>query len=242
MAVRKICKQKGCRASPRCEHPWWFDVMHEGKRWRMRVDDFALARGATEPIAVKQTAEKVWEPKFLAEIMSGRDPHVPPNVPKVAVGLTVADLLDLYYTNYVEAEGLRDPVTIKGRLQAIKEEFGDLPVSALEKPSEILRFKAAYRKGREVATVNRALSTLRAAINWGRFQDCLQAASPPDLLKVKPPLRIRPPSRRRTSRGTVGSGRERISRGLASGRAHLRTGGVRSTALGLVGSSSCSCS
>lgn len=42
MAVRKICKQKGCRASPRCEHPWWFDVMHEGKRWRMRVDDFAL--------------------------------------------------------------------------------------------------------------------------------------------------------------------------------------------------------
>ena len=171
MAVRKICKQKGCRASPRCEHPWWFDVMHEGKRWRMRVDDFALARGATEPTTAKQTAEKVWEPKFLAEIVAGRDPHVPPNVPKVALGLTVADFLDLYYTNYVEAEGLRDPVTIKGRLKAIKKELGDLPVSALEKPSEILRFKAAYRKGREVATLNRALSTLRAAINWGRFQD-----------------------------------------------------------------------
>ena len=36
MAVRKICKQKGCRGSPRCDHPWWFDVMHDGKRWRMR--------------------------------------------------------------------------------------------------------------------------------------------------------------------------------------------------------------
>ena len=78
MAVRKICKQKGCRASPRCEHPWWFDVMHDGRRWRMLVDEFAIARGATEPITVKQTAEKVWEPKFLGEIMAGRDPRIPP--------------------------------------------------------------------------------------------------------------------------------------------------------------------
>ena len=67
---------KGCRASPRCEHPWWFDVMHDGKRWRLRVDDFALARGATEPIASKQTAEHVWEPKFFGEIIAGRDPRV----------------------------------------------------------------------------------------------------------------------------------------------------------------------
>ncbi len=171
MAVRKICKQKGCRASPRCEHPWWFDLMHDGKRWRMRVDDFALARGATEPVTVKQTAEKLWEPRLLAEIIAGRDPMVPPNVQKVAEGLTVAGFLDLYYENYVEAEGLRDPATIKGRLKAIKAAVGNLPVSALERPQDILRFKAAYRKGREIATVNRALSTLRAAINWGRFQD-----------------------------------------------------------------------
>ena len=106
MAVRKICKQKGCRASPRCNHPWWFDVMHQGRRWRMPVDDFALARGATAPITSKQNAEHVWEPKFLAEIMAGRDPHVAPNVLKPAVGLTVAGFLDLYFTNYVEAEGL----------------------------------------------------------------------------------------------------------------------------------------
>ena len=44
--------------------------MHGGKRWRMRVDDFALARGATESVASKQTAEHVWEPKFLGEIVS----------------------------------------------------------------------------------------------------------------------------------------------------------------------------
>lgn len=109
----------------------------------------------------------MWEPKFAAEIMSGRDPRVPPNVPKPAVGVTVADFLDRYFTDYVEAEGLRDPATIKGRLKAIKQTLGDLPVTVLERSADILRFKAVYRKGRQVATVNRALSILRAAINWG---------------------------------------------------------------------------
>ena len=77
------------------------------------------------------------------------------------------------------AEGLRDPATIKGRLKAIKAVLGDQPVTVLEKPAEVLRFKAIYRKGREVATVNRALSTLRAAINWGRFQDPPYLATTP---------------------------------------------------------------
>jgi len=171
MAVRKRCKQRGCRSSPRCEHPWWFDVMHQGKRWRMRVDDFALARGATEPIVSKQAAERVWEPKFAGEIMAGRDPRVPPTVPKPSVGLTVTEFLDRYFTTYVQAEGLRTAGTIQGRLKVVKARLGDLPVTVLEKAAEILRFKASYRPGHEVATVNRALSTLRAAINWGRFQD-----------------------------------------------------------------------
>jgi integrase len=171
MAVRKICKQKGCRASPRCEHPWWFDVMHDGKRWRMRVDDFALARGATETITSKQTAERVWEPKFVGEIAAGRDPRVAPTRSAPAPELTVAGFLDRYYTSYVEAEALRSAATIKGRLKAVKDVLGELPVAVLEKPAEIYRFKAGYRHGHNIATVNRALSTLRAAINWGRFQD-----------------------------------------------------------------------
>ena len=179
MAVRKICKQKGCRASPRCVHPWWFDVMHAGKRWRMRVDDFALARGAAEPITSKQTAEHVWQPKFLGEIMAGRDPQIPPTIPKPAVGVTVAEFLDRYYMTYVEAAGLRSAASIHARLTALKTCLGDLPVTALEKPSDILRFKAGYRHGHEIATVNRALSVLRAAINWGRFQD-------PPLLSTSP--------------------------------------------------------
>jgi len=121
------------------------------------VDDFVLARGATEPITSKQNAAHVWEPKFLVEIMAGRDPHVAPSVPKPAVGLTVAGFLDLYFTNYVEAEGLRDPVTVRGSLKAIKKVLGDLPVGALEKAGDILRFKAVFRKGREIATVDRGV-------------------------------------------------------------------------------------
>ena len=171
MTVRKICKPKGCRGSPRCDHPWWFDVMCRGKRWRMRVDEFAFARGATESVTSKQTAERVWEPKFVAEIMAGGDPRVTPVTKKPeSETLTVAQFLDRYFTNYVEAEGLQDPVTIKGRLKAINAVIGNEPVRALEKAEPIQWFKAAYREGRAVATVNRALSTLRAAVNWGRFQ------------------------------------------------------------------------
>lgn len=172
MAVRKICSAKGCRASPRCEHPWWFDVMVRRKRWRMPVDDFALVRGAKEPVTSKQVAERVWEPLFIAEITAGRDPRVRPEGPKAAPAvLSVAELLDRYMADYVLAEGLRDPVTIGGRLKAVKAVIGRLPATALEKPPAIQRFKASYRQGRAVATLNRALATLRGAINWARFQD-----------------------------------------------------------------------
>ena len=56
---------------------------------------------------------------------------------------------------------------------------GELPAPALEKTADIARFKAQYRKGRAVATVNRTLGILRAAVNWGRFQD-------PPLLSTSP--------------------------------------------------------
>jgi integrase len=180
MAVRKICRQKGCRASPRCDHPWWFDVMHKGKRWRMVVDDFAISRGAAEPICSKQAAERVWQPKFLGEIMAGRDPRIPPRTQEpVAAALTVAEFLDRYYRDYVTAEKLRSADTIKGQLTALKRSLGTLPVSVLEKSGEILRFKVEYGPGRKIATVNRALGVLRSAINWGRFQD-------PPLLSTTP--------------------------------------------------------
>ena len=41
-------------------NPWYFDVMRNRKRWRMPVDEFAIARGATAPITWKEAAAKVW--------------------------------------------------------------------------------------------------------------------------------------------------------------------------------------
>ena len=145
----------------------------------MRVDEFAIARGAPEPVTSKQTAERVWEPKFIAELMAGKDPRVSSTPPRQEGVLTVASFLDRYFTNYVQAEGLKSADTVAGHIKALKASLGDLPVSALEKPADISGFKAAYRHGRSVATVNRALGVLRAAINWGRFQD-------PPLLSTTP--------------------------------------------------------
>src|SRR5262245_46232111 len=160
MAVRKPCRGKGCRTSPRCDHPWWLDVMHTQKRYRMPVDDFALARGATAPVTSKQEAEKVWEPKFIAEIASGRDPRVvvePQTVPERPA--TVADLLTLYRTRYVDVEPLKSRVGMVSQLKILTAHLGQLPATALERPDAIEDFKRSYAN-RTVATRNRYLARL----------------------------------------------------------------------------------
>jgi integrase len=167
MAVRKQCKAKGCKASPRCEHPWWFDVMHQGQRYRMPVDTFALARGAKQPVKSKQEAEKAWEPKFIGEIVSGKDPRKP-SAPPAAEGMTVAGFLDQYFERYVVAESLRSIASIRSRVAALKDALGTLPVTALERTDTIEDFKREYGKTRSLAAVNRTLGILRHAMNWGR--------------------------------------------------------------------------
>jgi hypothetical protein len=142
MAVRKQCKPKGCKASPKCEHPWWLDYQHRGKRYRMPVDDFAAPRmddSAHHTVRSKQEA-KDWERRFIAEIKAGRDPRRRPQLAQTGIQ-TVADLLDRYQVNYVEAEALRSAATVRGRLRTLKQYLGNLPVAALERPDEIQAFK-----------------------------------------------------------------------------------------------------
>jgi len=161
MAVRKPCRSRGCKSSPRCEHPWWLDVMHNRERYRMPVDDFALARGATAPVTSKQEAEKVWEPKFIAEIVSGKDPRVPiERETKFDRPTTVADLLKLYRTRYVEVEPLKSRAGMLSQLNVLSAQLGTLPATALERPDAIEDFKARYAN-RAIATTNRYLARLR---------------------------------------------------------------------------------
>lgn len=175
MAVRKPCRSKGCKTSPRCEHQWWLDVMHKGRRYRMPVDDFAFARGAAASIMSKQEAAKVWEPKFLAEIASGKDPRVEPerdcNEERPA---TVAALLKLYRERYVDVEPLKSRASIVSQLRVLAAELGDLPAKALERPDAIEDFKARYAD-RAVATRNRYLARLRHLCNWAIGRDLLGA-------------------------------------------------------------------
>jgi hypothetical protein len=46
------------------------------------------------------------EPRFIGEIVAGKDPRKAP-APPVQAGTTVADFLDQYYERYVVAESLR---------------------------------------------------------------------------------------------------------------------------------------
>lgn len=149
MAVRKRCRSSGCKASPRCDHAWWLDVMHRGRRYRMPVDDFAFARGATASVTSKQEAEKVWEPKFIAEIASGTDPRRAPRQEGGVAGkpTTIADLFKLYRERYVDVEPLKSRHTAKSQLRVLTSELGDLPVKALERPEAIEDFKARCSGG-----------------------------------------------------------------------------------------------
>jgi hypothetical protein len=152
--------------------------MHHGERYRMPVDAFALVRGATQPVSSKQEAEKVWEPKFIGEIVAGKDPRKAP-APPLLEGTTVADFLGQYYERYVVAESLRSVASIRSRLGSLKDALGALPVGALERTDTIEDFKCEYGKTRSVAAVNRTLGILRHAINWGRGRTpAIFAASP----------------------------------------------------------------
>lgn len=175
MAVRKRCRTRGCKTCPRCAHPWWLDVMHRGKRYRMPVDDFAFARGATAPVASKQEAEKVWQPRFIAEIASGKDPRIiPARENSGGKPATIADLFKIYRERYVDVEPLKSRSTAISQLRVLSSELGPLPVRALERPDAIEDLKAR-RSGRAIATTNRYLARLRHVCNWAIGRELLGA-------------------------------------------------------------------
>ena len=149
--------------------------MHNGKRYRMRVDDFAIPRmpeSERRPVTSKQEA-KLWEAKFIAEIVSGNDPRIGPEPRHVTERpATVADLLDLYRTRYVDIEPLKSRANMISQLNVLKRELGQLPATALERPDAIEDFKARYAD-REIATTNRYLGRLRHVCNWAIGRDLL---------------------------------------------------------------------
>jgi hypothetical protein len=137
------------------------------------MGNFALARGATAPVTSKQEAEKVWEPKFIAEIVSGQDPRVPiERERKFERPTTVADLLKLYRSRYVEVEPLKSRAGMLSQLNVLGVQLGTLPATALERPDAMEDFKKRYAN-RAIATTNRYLARLRHVCNWAIGRDLL---------------------------------------------------------------------
>jgi hypothetical protein len=115
-----------------------------------------------------------WERLFIGEIRAGRDPARRPTR-AIHVNTQLGDVsafLDAYLERYVKPAGLRSIDAIGSRIGVLKQHLGHLPLLALEEPDDINQFKtdSDYAEDVELATMHRALETLRAAINGGMAQ------------------------------------------------------------------------
>jgi integrase len=175
MPIVRRCRGT-CSKRRRCLEHLWFDLMYRGSRYRMAANEFAVPRmdpGKQRPIESMEEARS-WERLFIGEIQAGRDPHRP-RTRRTATDVApkkVADFLDAYVDRCVRPAGLRSFRSVQSRIAALKANLGELPLDALEEPDDINRFKTEsdYAEEVEIATVHRALETLRAAMNWGMAQ------------------------------------------------------------------------
>ena len=176
MAIRRRCTERNCKNGRRCLEHLRFDVMWRGKRYRMPLNEFAIPRmepGRQRPIESMEEARD-WERLFIGEIKAGRDlRRVPKRSVEVGTELRdVATFLDAYFERCVKPAGLRSIASIRSQITVLKEHLGDLPLSALDEPDDINRFKTEsdYAEEVELASLHRVLERLRAAINWGMAQ------------------------------------------------------------------------
>ena len=176
MTIRRRCTERNCKNGRRCLEHLRFDVMWRGKRYRMPANDFAIPRmepSKQRPIQSMEEARD-WERRFIGEIKAGHDPLRPPSrSTPVSTSLdNVSAFLDAYWERCVKPAGLRSVASVRGQITVLKEHLGQLPLSAIEEPDEINRFKtdSEYAEDVEIASVHRVLERLRAAINWGLAQ------------------------------------------------------------------------
>src|SRR5262249_15524861 len=157
--IRRTCTERNCKNGRRCLEHLRLDVMWRGERYRMPLNDFAIPRmepGRQRPIASMEEARD-WERLFIGEIKAGRDPRAGPAA-TIRVGNStenVAAFLDSYVERCVKPAALKSVAAIRSRIGILKEHLGSLPVSTLEEPDEINRFKtdSEYAEDVELATM-----------------------------------------------------------------------------------------
>src|SRR6185436_15419521 len=176
MTIRRRCTERNCKNGKRCLEHLRFDVMFRGKRYRIPANEFAIPRmepGKQRPIQSMEEARD-WERLFIGEVKAGRDPsRVPTRSTQVNTQIaTVAAFLDAYLERCVKPAGLRSIGSVRSQIAVLKEHLGNLPLSGLEDPDEVNRFKtdSEYAEDVEIASIHRVLERLRAAMNWGMAQ------------------------------------------------------------------------
>src|SRR5215471_8779290 len=176
MAIRRRCSGKTCKNGRRCLEHLWFDMMFQGTRYRMPVNEFAVPRmevGKQRPIESMEEARD-WERLFIGEVKAGRDPRRArrPRKPTDVAPKDVSAFLDAYVERCAKPAGLKSEKSLFSRVAVLKKHLGDLPLDSLEDPDDINQFKTEsdYAEEVELATIHRTLETLRAAMNWGLAQ------------------------------------------------------------------------
>lgn len=176
MAIWRRCSRRTCANPRRCLEHLYFDVTHRGRRYRVPANEFAIPRmeaGKQRPIQSLEEARD-WERVFIGEIKAGRDPRRPKPVRKSTdvAPADVATFLDGYMERCVKPASLKSVKAVRSRIAVLKQHLGELPLDGIEEPDEINRFKTEsdYAERVELATLNRALETLRHAMNWGMAQ------------------------------------------------------------------------
>ena len=172
MSIRRRCTESNCKNGRRCLEHLRFDVMWRGNRYRMPVNEYAIPRmepGRQRPIQSMEEARD-WERLFIGEIKAGRDPRRGPSrLLHVKTQIdSVAPFLDAYVERCVKPAGLRSIDAICSRVGVLKQHLGHLPLSALEEPDDINRFKtdSDYAEDVELAKrIIRVINDVAATIN-----------------------------------------------------------------------------
>jgi hypothetical protein len=149
---------------------YWNSI--RGKRYRIPANEFAIPRMETGKQRQIQSMEEArgWERLFIGEIKAGL--RSAPGTNPHRAGSELRDVwafLDASVERCVKPAGGRSIAAVRGGVGVLKEHLGQLPLPALEDPDEINQFKSDSEDV-EIATMHRALETLRAAMNWGMAQ------------------------------------------------------------------------
>ena len=172
MAIRRRCRSSTCKNGRRCLEHLWFDVMYQGTRYRMPINEFAVPRmepGKQRPVQAMEEARD-WERLFIGEIKADRDPRRPRVKSKATADKApacVAEFLDAYVERCVRPAALRSIKSVRSRVDVLKKHLGEVPLDALEEADEINRFKtdSEYAEDVKIATIHRTLETLNPPLH-----------------------------------------------------------------------------